>query len=101
MAAVADPGTGVAVYDTNSGGWTVFGGTSASAPLVAAMYALAKNPAGVVNGGSAPYAHTANLYDVTLGKNGNCGTYLCTDPITGSSVDSVLWQRTSLIQRRA
>ena len=42
------------------------------------MYALARNPVGVVNGGSAPYAHTANLYDVTLGKNGSCGTYLCT-----------------------
>ena len=42
VSAVADPGTGVAVYDTfNAGGWLVFGGTSASAPIIGAVYALA------------------------------------------------------------
>src|SRR6185312_12629349 len=44
VAAVADPNTGVAVYDTfrlHPGGWLVFGGTSVSAPIIAGVYALA------------------------------------------------------------
>ena len=44
VSAVADPNTGVAVYDsTSSGGsgWMVFGGTSAASPIIAAIYALA------------------------------------------------------------
>ena len=36
VSAVADPGTGVAVYDTyGQGGWFVVGGTSASSPIIA------------------------------------------------------------------
>ena len=42
VAAVADPDTGVAVYDK---GWAVYGGTSASSSIIAATYALAANPA--------------------------------------------------------
>ncbi len=79
VSAVADPNTGVAVYDTyrlHPGGWLVFGGTSVSAPIIASIYALAGN-AGSVNYGSYPYSHTS-LFDVTSGSNGNCGTYLCT-----------------------
>ena len=79
VAADADPNTGVAVYDTTNGngGWNEVGGTSASSPMVAAMYALAGNP------GSTPaqdlYQHTSNLYDVTSGSDGSCSpTYLCT-----------------------
>ena len=42
VSAVADPATGVAVYDSyGSGGWTVFGGTSVASPIIGAMYALA------------------------------------------------------------
>src|SRR3569833_2277077 len=42
VAAVADPRTGVAVYDTYGfGGWQVVGGTSASAPMLAGAYAQA------------------------------------------------------------
>lgn len=42
VSAVADPATGVAVYDTYGGsGWAVYGGTSASAPIIAGVYALA------------------------------------------------------------
>ena len=42
VAAVADPNTGVAVYDTYAGatdgsGWQVFGGTSVSAPIIAGV----------------------------------------------------------------
>jgi subtilase family serine protease len=83
VSAVADPATGVAVYDsTASGGqsgWLVFGGTSAASPLVAATYALAGTPAAGTTPASFPYASAGNLYDVTSGSNGSCGgTYLCT-----------------------
>ena len=45
VSAVADPNTGVAVYDSfGSGGWTVFGGTSVASPVVASVYALAAAP---------------------------------------------------------
>ena len=75
ISAVADPATGVAVYD--QGGWGVFGGTSASSPIIAAMIALAGNSPdpGYV------YAHASALNDVTKGSNANwdCGgDYLCT-----------------------
>ncbi|UTI66794.1 S53 family peptidase [Paraconexibacter antarcticus] len=78
VSAVADPNTGVAVYDSfrGSGGWLVFGGTSVSAPVIAGVYALAGN---TVSDGSYPYLHTSDLFDVTSGSNGTCGgSYLCT-----------------------
>jgi len=52
-------------------GWFVVGGTSASAPLIAGVYALAGNAAAVTYG-SFPYGHTASLFDVTTGSNGAC-----------------------------
>jgi subtilase family serine protease len=81
VSAVADPNTGVAVYDSyrQATGWMVFGGTSASAPLIAATYALAGAPSSGSYPASFPYAHTSALYDVTSGSNGSCsGSYLCT-----------------------
>jgi subtilase family serine protease len=79
VSAVADPNTGVSVYDTyNEPGWLVFGGTSVSAPIIASVYALAGNSSSITYG-SYPYSHTAYLYDVTSGSNGSCGgSYLCT-----------------------
>ena len=45
MAAVADPDTGVAVYQTyGDSGWAVYGGTSAASPISWPMYALAGTP---------------------------------------------------------
>ena len=87
VSAVADPNTGVSVYDSNCNalqqllgncftGWGTVGGTSASSPIIAGVYALAGN-AKTVNYGSAPYASPAQLHDVTSGSNGSCGTYLC------------------------
>ncbi len=86
VSAVADPATGVAVYDTyQSGGWDVYGGTSASSPIIASVYALAGAPSGSSNPASFPYAHTGSLNDVTSGSNGSCsGSYLCT---AGSGYD--------------
>ncbi|MEW1912989.1 S53 family peptidase [Kitasatospora sp. NPDC085895] len=79
VSAVADPATGVAVYQTYGGsGWAVYGGTSASAPIIASVYALAGAPSGGSSPTSFPYAHTGSLYDVTSGSNGSCSpSYLC------------------------
>jgi len=75
VSAVANPSTGVAVYDSygSSGGanWLVFGGTSVASPIIAGVYALAGNAASV-NYGSTPYSHTSSLFDVTSGSNGRC-----------------------------
>ncbi|MFF7634910.1 putative Ig domain-containing protein [Kitasatospora sp. NPDC008050] len=80
VSAVADPATGVAVYQTYGGsGWAVYGGTSASSPIIASVYALAGTPAANTDPASYPYAHTSALNDVTSGSNGTCSpTYLCT-----------------------
>jgi subtilase family serine protease len=79
VSAVADPATGVDVYDTyRESGWLVFGGTSVASPIIASVYALAGNT-GSINNGSFPYSHTASLFDVVGGSNGSCGgTPLCT-----------------------
>jgi subtilase family serine protease len=72
VSAVADPNTGVSVYDsygsTNGTNWYVFGGTSVAAPIVASVSALAGHGAGP----GVPYAHASSLYDVTSGRNGRC-----------------------------
>ncbi|MEU1592410.1 putative Ig domain-containing protein [Streptomyces sp. NPDC005708] len=80
VSAVADPATGVAVYDTYGGsGWAVYGGTSASSPIVAGVYALAGTPGASDYPAKYPYSHTSNLYDVTTGNNGSCSpSYFCT-----------------------
>ncbi|WP_123975522.1 carboxypeptidase regulatory-like domain-containing protein [Streptomyces sp. Ag109_O5-1] len=80
VSAVADPATGVSVYNTyEDGGWGVYGGTSASAPLIAATYALAGKPGAKTYPNAYPYAHTGALHDVATGTNGTCDTaYLCT-----------------------
>jgi len=79
VSAVADPNTGVSVYDSyayqGSSGWLVFGGTSVASPIIASVFALA---GGVVNlSASYPYGHSSSLYDVTSGSNGSCGNILC------------------------
>jgi subtilase family serine protease len=78
VSAVADPNTGVNVYDSTAyqgvSGWLVFGGTSASAPIIGSVYAM-----GGHTSASWTYAHTSALFDVTSGSNGNCSvSYLCT-----------------------
>jgi Putative Ig domain len=79
VSAVADPATGVAVYQTyGASGWSVYGGTSASAPIIAAVYALAGTPGASDYPASYPYAHQGNLFDVAAGNNGGCGAPMCT-----------------------
>jgi len=98
VSAVADPATGVAVYDTanscgssswcdflialglvtGADGWVEVGGTSASSPIIASVYALAGNTSSVTYG-SYPYSHSSSLYDVTSGSTSTCSpAYLCT-----------------------
>jgi subtilase family serine protease len=85
VSAVADPSTGVAMYDTYGGfgGWAVIGGTSVSSPIIAGVYALAGN-ASTLNYASSLYSAPAgSLWDVVGGSTGQCGgTYLCTG-VTG------------------
>jgi len=82
VAAIGDPDTGVDVYDsTPEGGgaptgWGVWGGTSVAAPIVAAELALSGGPRGVAYPAATLYPHLDEagvLYDVSSGKNGNCG----------------------------
>ncbi len=80
VAAVADPNTGVAVYDSyayrGASGWMVFGGTSVASPIIASVYALAGNASQLTYAQSV-YTNKSSLFDVTSGSNGSCGTYLC------------------------
>jgi subtilase family serine protease len=76
VSAVANPNTGVAVYDTfHSYGWLVFGGTSVATPIIASVFALAGNTAN--NNDAYLYGHSASLNDVTSGSNGTCGVPMC------------------------
>jgi subtilase family serine protease len=86
VSAVADPNTGVAVYDsygsTGGNNWYVFGGTSVASPIIASAYALGGNLSGYP--ASYTYAHAGALNDVTSGSNGRCthgrntsAAYLC------------------------
>ena len=97
MAAVADPNTGVAVYDTyrlHPGGWLVFGGTSVAAPIIGGVYALAGN-ARSINYGSFSYSQLGSVFDIVSGSNGSCGSYLCTGTVgfdgpTGNGTPNVV-----------
>src|SRR5262245_31772082 len=72
VAAVGDPQTGVAVYNTRNGGWVSVGGTSASAPFVASLMAATGH--GTETSGAFFAQNVAKLNDVTAGTNGTCGT---------------------------
>ncbi len=81
VAAVGDPATGVAVYDSyQQSGWIELGGTSVGSPLNAAVFALAGNASQLDAAQS--FYQTKNqqyLYDVTSGADGSCSpAYLCT-----------------------
>jgi len=81
VAALADPATGVAVYDSGNGGYFLVGGTSLACPLTAAVYAnvmtarlsFGKTKFGNMNT-SLYKAFTSNhayfYFDVTSGSNG-------------------------------
>ncbi len=55
------------------GGWVQVGGTSLSAPLIGAVYALAGNAPSFAYPAQSVYASLGSLHDVTTGTNGSCG----------------------------
>jgi hypothetical protein len=76
----------IALYDTSlrglGGPWVTIGGTSAAAPIIAGVYALAGNAARITP--RYPYQHSTRLFDITTGNNAvfttpaACGRgYLC------------------------
>ena len=86
VSAVADPNTGVAVYDSfHVSGWVVFGGTSVSSPIIASVYALSGNTGDKTTptyANAIPYqndtttaTNAGNMNDVTSGSNGTCPTF--------------------------
>lgn len=84
VAAIADPATGPATYDTYGfGGWFVVGGTSAATPFLAGVFGLAGN-ATAQHGGKTfwlkGHEGANDLFHITRGYNGSCTPkYLCTD----------------------
>lgn len=73
----ADGGTAIPVWSTALGGWRYMAGTSLSAPLIAAYYAITGVPA---QNPSWAYQDAAALNDITSGANGSCpagAPYLC------------------------
>jgi subtilase family serine protease len=79
ISAVADPYTGVAVYDSYapfSGmpyGFIVVGGTSASSPFLAGLYARAPRNKTVVGPNTVYAAPSWAFHDVTIGTNAGVG----------------------------
>jgi hypothetical protein len=75
VSADADPATGLAVYDTyapSSGepnDWTIVGGTSASAPYIAGLYARAGHLGSVQGPGTLYKAPPSDFTDITGGNN--------------------------------
>jgi hypothetical protein len=77
VSAVADPATGVAVYDSSasSPGWQQVGGTSLASPLVAAIYALTGH---TQDDPSLAWKFPGAFMDITSGSNGTCSVgYYC------------------------
>jgi hypothetical protein len=81
ISAVGDPYTGVDVYDSTPAaggdptGWGVWGGTSASSPIIAAEFALGGGARGISSPSATLYSHfgqSEDLYDVLSGSNGSC-----------------------------
>ncbi len=93
VAMVADPNTGVEMYDSQIGGFLIVGGTSVAAPMWAGVLALAnqKRASSMKNadvelynvaGNASKYA--TDYHDVTIGSSGgNCNAGTGYDLVTG------------------
>lgn len=68
VAAVADPATGVSV--AFEGQWYSFGGTSASAPIVASLFGMRSDFGN--DPGAYLWTKRKSLHDITTGSNGKC-----------------------------
>ena len=91
----ADPATGLGVYASGHGGWSLGGGTSLAAPTWAGFTAAALSSAGrTVGFGNilpALYANPAAFRDITTGQNGEYTAGAGYDLVTG--LGSPLWDR--------
>ena len=92
ISAIGDPATGVDVYDgTPAGkgdptGWGVWGGTSASSPIIAGEFGLAGGARKVEFPAETLYAHAGEgsvLYDVAAGSNGSCSGATACKAVSG------------------
>jgi subtilase family serine protease len=87
VSAVADPNTGVAVYDSTAyqglSGWLTFGGTSASSPIIAAAFGAAGWTGKGGSAGAQIWSHAGSLYDAVGGSNGSCSPALWCNAVAG------------------
>ncbi|MDH2444576.1 hypothetical protein QDR37_11530 [Amnibacterium sp. CER49] len=72
VAAVADPNTGLAVYDSyNQTGWLQVGGTSLATPIITAMIVRSGHASSYGNA-SLLYTNAAKFRDITSGSTTRC-----------------------------
>lgn len=84
LSAVADPNTGVWVFDSGNGGWWIVGGTSASAPILAGIVNLAGHFAPSTNSElTTIYNNMAVAADFKDTTTGFCGPYMGYSPVKG------------------
>jgi subtilase family serine protease len=79
ISAIADPETGIAMYDSyGQCCWFVYGGTSVATPILASLYALAGNDT-TQDAAKRIWNQKGNhLFDITSGRNGICQQkYIC------------------------
>jgi hypothetical protein len=71
VAAVADPGTPVSVYDSYGleEKWQDFGGTSVASPFIAGVEALSTSYSRSREGADAFYLDASHIFDITKGTN--------------------------------
>jgi subtilase family serine protease len=83
VAAVGDPATGAAIYDSTpydrKSGWFRFGGTSLATPIIAGAYGLAANASAQPYPAAIAYANPSALRDITTGANSStcAGRVIC------------------------
>jgi DNA-binding beta-propeller fold protein YncE len=110
VSAVADPATGVSVYDSYElSGWRIFGGTSAAAPIIAGIEALSSSTFRTGRAESF-YTNANTLHDIAQGSNGTCtppatAEYLCTgefgyDGPTGNGTPGLILDGRSIVTSR-
>ena len=74
VSAVAAANPGIAIYDSNAGGWIVVNGTSVAAPFVAGLYAAAADYPATATGAAPLYANAAHLNPLPAGTSYTLGT---------------------------
>ncbi len=81
LSADANPNSGLQIYTTYNGttGWWIFGGTSLSSPLMAALCAMQGAYSSPTLASQYAWASTTPYFDVTSGSNGTCSpSVMCT-----------------------